>query len=322
MAKGSGSGKKCCLALLITVLVIIALLATAVVVLLNLTPNKIGIGDLDFGDNTTLNGLGLGDAKFITIIKELSAMSSADEAEMVTNPYDATAEQANASATLNNSTVSENYSLLFENKAVYALPKVVSYNDTTLAYILQAAIDAGKQSQTSYAKDLADSNMSVKQVTIKKISDTQGMLEVVGAIDVKAMFNAESDNAATQSVQSLISNYEYIYVTVQAIFEVAGTGVNQGNMQGTATSITINGQGEDNAVAQAILTYAANKLSEEGEEVDFKQLIVDATTSVINNLGKIGTAQADAEGVAVLPNYGMVGVQDGKLSMITYTVVG
>lgn len=326
MAKKSGSGKKCCSAFLITVFVIVALLVAGVAVLLTLTPNKVGVGDLAFADGTTLNSLGLGDTKFLTIIKELSAMSAADETTMVVHPYNAETEQANATAALGSSTVSEDYSLLFESKAVYATPKVVTYEDTTLAYIFNAAIEAGKNGQASYAKDLADSSMTVKQITIKKLNDIQGWMEIVAAIDVKALFAAQEAkeaeaNTAEDMTAKMLANYEYLYVSVQATFEVGTVGANQGNMTGTATAISINGQGEDSAVAKAIVAYASSRIDSVDENTDFKQLIVDAATSVINNLGKIGTAQADMDGVAVLPTYGMVGVQDNKLSMVTYTLL-
>lgn len=68
MSKPRTRGKGC-LAAAIALLLIFAVITAAVVVVLNLTPNQIGIGDMPVIEHTTPNDLAVGDTKIKEIIR-------------------------------------------------------------------------------------------------------------------------------------------------------------------------------------------------------------------------------------------------------------
>ena len=306
MAKGSNTGKKCCLAALITPLVVVVLIVAAVVVVLTLTPNKLGIADIQITeDGDTIASLGLADTKLIDIIKQLSAMTSAKESDVVSNPYDTTREESVSATALQGSNALGNYSSILNSNVVYDKRTMITYDDTTLAYIFNKAIEDAEATDTD-AKKLKDYNVSVREVTIGTNSIEQGSMRVVASVDVPQQ-EAEDKFA--------VSLPEKVYITVEATITVGVSGTDEGQMTGTPAKLYING--ESSALTDAILTVLNAEMPPD-ETVE--NVVVNGITSVINHLGKIGTAQTRPDdGTVYNPVFGMNGVADHKLTVITYT---
>lgn len=300
-------GKKCCLAILITILVIVVLVVAAVVTVLFMTPTKLHMQNIEV-DGESLESMGLADTKFIDIIKQVTALTKAKEGDLVTNAYDEEASGLAAMLALSGSNAETDHALLLESNVTYDKQAVISYADTTIAYLINDAIRSAETTNADYAKVLKDANVTIKEVTITKPSDTQGKLHVVGVIDVSELL-ADQEEGYTASISK-------VYVSVDASFTVGNEGETQGQMQGTFESIALNGQ--NNAITKAILKVVANNVSD-GDENALGNSLVDAATAIINHLGKIGTASTESDGTAVNPSYGMVGVGHHLLTVVSRT---
>ena len=302
-------GLKCCITGLIVVAAIVVLLVVAVVIVLNMTPAQLKLTEIEVG-GVTLTDLGLADTKLIDIIKQLKELTSVKGENIVKNPFNAEEEKIKAEEDLRGSSAGSNYSIIFTENVVYPNSYVKTFKDTTLAYIVDKAItDTSKDSDDKLASELKESGVSVKEITIGKTCDV-GTLSIVAQLNVKKYLEEAS-------IPNLF-DLDGIYLTVNATFTVGEEGENAGKMQAESKEILINGT--NNAITKALVKAVSKTFSDSTGE-DLGQAMASAISSVVNHLGFIGSSTKDDDGISLVPTYGMSGVIEHYLTVITHTSI-
>ena len=300
----SGSSK-CCLTCLIVFLLVIVLLVATVVVVLNMTPNNMGLGDIEITNGKTFNDYGLGDIKFIDIIKEIYSLKDVQESDVVKNGYNEETESSNASTALSNSNFTgENYTSLVENKVEYDNQYVIEYNDKTIAYIFNKIITDGVDTNDTF-KELKELNVEIRELTIYENADHTYNIRIVVKFNVQYVV----DQMASVNAAALLP--EGIYL----VYNAPVTANAEGELVIGDGTFTVNGD-ENTPLFAGLLNivndlYSLNTLASN---------VADGVEMVVGNLGKVGTATANEEHVAVESTivYGSSGIAAHKITIITY----
>ncbi len=314
MAKERSRGKSCCLSILLTLVIIIVIIAAGVIVLLNLTPNRVKLGDTVIYEENTLNSIGLGDTKFKEIIKGIYSLTNVpDESDIIKNPYDPSSEKNVASKLLG---VSDdyNYFLLLGQKVTYSTQKQLTYNNTTLGYIFNEVVQNATDGDLALLKEAG--------ITIKEISftlDKSGefaKLKIIGSFSVPDEFKIDPTG-------KIIKLPEKIYIVSNLTFTVNGDGIIETKPQ----SISLNSD-EENDVSKALIALITNKVVEQSD-VDSDETLNGADilnnslgaafSAVIGNLGLVGSGGSlDSSGNLYGAKYGMTAVSDNIINVITH----
>jgi len=302
--------------LLISLVVIIVILGIAFVTLINLTPRQLKIHDIDLAGQT-IEDLGLADTKFIDIFKSIKGLLKAEEKDVVKNGYNSDTEKSNSETAFEGSTLdnADNYSSVATEKVIYTSSKQIDYKDTTIAYILNDIVKSYSGTDEAL-KYLKDANIVVKEMTIT-VADGKGSIRMVCAMELGQYKDQIVD--AVGSMASIFPIPDGVYIVSEVGFDVPTTGENQGVIATTPKSISINGD-NDNPVTKAIVKVILG----EGQDLnDLNGKLGEAVSSVIKNLGLVGTAdKLDADKTLkndAVVTYGMNGVKANTLTLITYT---
>lgn len=333
--------KGCCLSVIIVVLLIAALIGVSVAVVLNMTPDKLGIADmpLEFLNGKTLRDYGLADVKIKEAFKLLKGIMNPDEDAIVTNRYnesvDKPAAQENAA---NSNIVKENggydYSSIVSDKVVYDKEYLKTYNDTTIAYIfdsmikdMETGIEAEGDPDSTGVKFLRDLQANVDEVTIAESGDGYS-LRIVASISLASLQEELRTALSSAKIpQFLIKIPDRIYIVSYGTLTADG----KGKPSVSPADIRINDM--ENAVADVIFSVLSEKAAESGggdyegqldpnDKNSVNAELLDAFASAIGNLGKIGTAtvkDGTDEIVKGSEIYGVSGISAHKLTVITYT---
>lgn len=335
MAQPSHPGclKGCIITPIITLVVIILIAVIGVTVVLNMTPEKLGIADMELFDGETLRSLGLAEVKIKEVFNLLkSIMDEPDEATIVTNKFDEQAEQSTTNNAVSGSNIvkedgSIDYVAMLENKVVYPEEKLITYNDTTLAYIFNQMIADGSADSDEAIKFIKELNAVINEVSIIKAGDAT-TLRIVASISTGSI--AEEVNATLkENGAGFVANMFKLPEKIYLVSYLNLSANEQGELVTSSQSIKINDT--DNAVSEAIFKVLSKKAEEvaedEGQEVNTDRNVVnskigEAFVAIVKNLGKVGTAQT-VEGSDVVVNgtvtLGNGGIYNGYLTLITHT---
>lgn len=323
--KRSGCGG-CLLKIFIAIVVIAILLVVAAVVIVNLTPDQLGIADIDI-NGTTLREMGLADTKIKEIIRFATDVMNANSSDIVTNPYNAQTEQSTADNNLSASvsvTPGEggyNYTDILTDKVLYDGNYLYEYRDTTLAYLFQQMLDEANSGNADISNDALDFlnriNGRVEEVSI----NAAGLgyeLRLVVSIDLGSYKTAIESRLPFRIVRIPDRVYIVSYSDITANSE--------GELVPAGRSIRINDI--ESVVADAIFTVISADAAENvegGEELTGQEAvnraIGDGFAAVIANLGRVGTADCDEQTRIVTGNVilGASGISSHALTVITYT---
>ena len=290
---------------LIALAVIIVVLVVVFVVLINLTPRQYHLENVKLGEKT-IEELGLADTKIIDIYKSIKNIDKVKEEDVVENPVNKEEEKQNASENMQGSSLADtdDYSSVATQHVVYATPKLVEYDDTTIAYILDNIIQNAGNESSDAIKAVHDAKLSVKELTVGKSGET-GTLRVVSYMDLSGY--QDQIKEALGGAAGILPIPKKAYLVSEFTFTVNELG----EMVTTPTGICINGNNDD-PVSKAILQVIGNMV--EGEDVDsLNGKLGQAVSQVVGNLGRIGSS--------VVPlTIGMSGVADHKLTLITHVL--
>ncbi|MBR4800887.1 MAG: hypothetical protein IK048_04395 [Clostridia bacterium] len=295
--------KKFLLGFFITILIIVILVVVAAVIVINLTPRQLHLEQISLGEKT-VEELGLADTKIIDIYKGIKSIGNTKEEDVVDNPVNQEEEKANAEDNFEGSTLgnTDDYSSVAIEPVVYVVPKLIEYDDTTIAYILDNIVQHADADSSEEIKALKDANLSVKELSITKDGST-GKMRVVSYMDLS---NYQDDiKNALGAAASVLPIPKQAYLVSEFTFTVNSL---TGKMETTPVSISVNGNSDD-PVSRAILEVMGSMA--DGEDVDsLNGKLGEAIARVVGNLGRIGSS--------LLPPYGMNGVADHKLTLVTY----
>lgn len=315
----------CLIKLLITIVVIVALIGIAVAVVVNMTPNKLGFGDLKIGE-TTLDEMGLGDVKIKEMFKLIKTLAKPDEKAILDKPFHAAVDQPKLEGNLAESNIGTlgngepDYGILLNRQVTYPKQYMYRYDDTTLAYLFNAMVmqqrktgDSGNEG-VEFLKSL---NANVTQISMN-VTNGQATLKIVVSIDISSMASE------IESGLGFASRFVKIPKTVYLVSELGLTADVQGILSTTSKSLTVNGT--ENEVADVILnTLMKNAGSDFEIEEDCKaqinRYVGQSFTTVVGNLGKVGKAlvSVGTEVEADDPvEYGAIGLENGGLYVITH----
>ena len=302
--------KKFFAGILITILCIVVIVVVAAVVVVNLTPRQLKLEDLSLG-NMTIKELGIADTKILEIIKSITNIGKVEEDDVVNRPFDSTAEKEKADGNLDNSSVSDgSLSDILKDKVVYDKRYLLTYQDTTIAYILDSAIhDAENPSEA--IEVLQDAHISVKEIAITK-KDTNGAIRIVAEINL-GDFKAQIEDKLG-AAKSFLTVPEKVFLVSELDFTVDSNG----KMQTTSKSLSINGNNED-PVSKAIIQVVLSNMEEGMTLEKLNGYMGSALSEIIYNLGAIGEATA-TEGNVVEgePTLGIGGIKENAISVITH----
>ena len=323
--KGCGCGG-CLIKLLIAILVIAVVLGIAVAIILNMTPDQLGIADVDI-NGTTLREMGLADVKMKEVLKFVKDVLNADSAKIVQNPYSSETEKTTSENNLQSAVnvgSSESgglvYSDILKDKVVYDEEYFYEYKDTTLAYIFQSILDEGEAavSEDNGAIDfLREINGKVDEISIYS-SGNGYELRTVFSIDVSE-FKSEIESLIPIKIVKIPDRiYLVSYSSVGADSD--------GRLVTDGRAIRINDV--DSVVADAIFKVLSDAADESvdtdedlGDENTVNDLIGEGFAAVVANLGKVGVAAFDPETRLVTgeTSLGAEGIKDHALTVVTYT---
>lgn len=302
--------KKFFAGLLITILCIVVIVVVAAVVVVNLTPRQLKLEDLSLG-NMTIEELGIADTKILEIIKSITNIGKVKEDDVVNRPFDSTAEKEKAEGNLDNSSVSEgSLSDILKDKVVYDKRYLLTYQDTTIAYMLDSAIhDAENPSEA--IEVLQDAHISVKEIAITK-KDSNGAIRIVAEINLGDFKTQIEDKLG--AAKSFLTVPEKVFLVSELDFTVDSNG----KMQTTSKSLSINGNNED-PVSKAIIQVVLSNMEEGMTLEKLNGYMGSALSEIIYNLGAIGEATV-TEGNVVEgePTLGIGGIKENAISVITH----
>ena len=302
--------KKFFAGLLITILCIVVIVVVAAVVVVNLTPRQLKLEDLSLG-NMTIEELGIADTKILEIIKSITNIGKVEEDDVVNRPFDSTAEKEKAEGNLDNSSVSKgSLSDILKDKVVYDKRYLLTYQDTTIAYMLDSAIhDAENPSEA--IEVLQDAHISVKEIAITK-KDSNGAIRIVAEINL-GDFKAQIEDKLGVA-KSFLTVPEKVFLVSELDFTVDSNG----KMQTTSKSLSINGNNED-PVSKAIIQVVLSNMEEGMTLEKLNGYMGSALSEIIYNLGAIGEATVtDGNVVEGEPTLGIGGIKENAINVITH----
>lgn len=321
----------CLLKFLITIVVIVALIAVAAIVVINLTPDQLGLADIEIFDGNTLRDLGLHDVKLKDLYGEFMAIMEPDAEKIVTNGYDKKTETTVASGNVDKSSIKEkadgtpDYSSIVSEPLTYDKKYLLEYKDTTLAYVFNAVIadsaDAaeGAGADTESLDYLRSLGIEIDEVTIVAGGATN-TLRIVASIDLTSI--KSEVETALGALASYVTLPERVYIVSYS--EISADA--DGKVVTVSKSLKINDA--DNKIADAIFKVLADKAAEmtEGEAGDVNDSdyvngkVGEAFSEFMTRLGKVGTATVDGDGVVTGDEVlGSQGISNHKITVITNT---
>lgn len=280
----------------------IVLLITGII-LINMTPNKLKVGDKTIINGKSCNDLGIGDVKIKTMISDFNDIK--DKKNVVTNPYDA------SKAKLEMDPIFEKFNLIKDDNYDYeklfatgldgSSSYYYEYSDTTVAYILNNSISYFQGD----AETITDFKFEISEVSF--YGDKKEM-RVAYKVDISE-FKKKLENAIPSFISRFIGMPKSVYLVCYYDVEVTS----EGTLDLDYKNIFINDVDTDfsNAILRSISTEN-NSLEEYGESLG------DAISSAISFLGKVGVASVnDAhEIVSGSESIGIDGYKNGKIGMI------
>jgi hypothetical protein len=314
-------GMGCLAKALISILVVVVIVVVACVALLHLTPNHFKLGDVQIA-GTSINELGLGDTKFIDIIKSFFALKKPDESAIVTNAPTAEDKSAVADKIETGSSIdlkedgTPDFSSIATDPVIYDKEYLISYSDKELAGLFQNIISDAKAKADApdSIKFLADLDATIASITIYNKSNSKADIRIVAKISLGSLKEEILKNLPAFLGNQLPDTvFIATYGTISA--NVAGDVIY------THVDCLINDK--DDALSTAIFKVIANRASLEQSQ-DPKAAVGNKVGAgfkqVVGNLGKVGTADADDDGVVTSGKaLGKDGIHNGYITVITQT---
>lgn len=294
--------------IIFSLIAIVLILVIAFAVVINLTPRQLGIADLKI-EGKTVEEMGIADTKIVDIYKSVKSLSKVNESDVVTNTYDEEQEKDKSQDKFSGSSLDgkDDYSSIISGKVEYDTKKIVEYDDVTLAYIFNNAVQNGADSSSDAVKVLKDANVIVKEITIG-VSDGKGTMRIVSMVEL-GQYKSDIENALG-AAKALFKVPEKVYIVSEISFTVDET---NGKMISKSESVCVNGNNDD-PVTKAILNVIVGKIDGVDSVDGLNEKLGEAVSAVTYNLGGIGGVAMD-ENIYV---YGICGVKDHKLSLVTH----
>lgn len=327
----------CFLISVITFVAILALVGGGIAVLLNMTPEGLGIADVQI-QGVTLSELGLGQTKLKDIIKNFKSLINVKEADVVKNGYEADVEAGKAEENLGAvlPTIGEgeqkepDFTTILESPIYYDKQYFISYDDTTIAYIFnkiveQSVVKAENTSSTDGQKGLE----FIKKIN-GKINEISVIKNADGSYELRIVLSVSLADFKTEIAKELGALAKIVPIPDE-VFLVSRLELSanaEGKIETKDISLAIGGD-ENNPINKALFkilnkvatSQATNAEATEADSKLINEKIGQGFAEVIAHLGKTGSAETvsseDNSVVEGTVNLGMTGLSNGKITVIT-----
>lgn len=292
------------------VLALVIIVGVAFVVLVNMTPRKLGFASLNI-QGVTIEDLGLADEKIWDIAMGFKGFANPKEDEIITNPYNEVEDKKDADKALEGSKVSSDYSAIAAGKVTYKKRYLKNYKDTTLAYIFNQIVKSTTDTNESvqFVKELG---LNLAEVTINKTS---------AEMTLNTVSKANVEKYKTQIEDTLGAAKSFITIPKEAYFASEFTftvDTETGKMITTSKNMVLNGD-NDSVISKAIFTILMNALGKDYTIESFNEEFGKGFSTIIYNLGGIGTGEVnDAGEITGDYSYSDQGVSSHQLSLVTH----
>lgn len=323
----------CLVGFVVTFVLIIATVGGVFGYFWNATPEKLNIADTKLINDQTFRSLGFADTPFKDIYKQLRALVKNDNSNIVTNsPTDA--DKTSAESNLDNTSSLDDgegnidYTLLLTTQTEYDGQYLLSYDDTTLAYIfnqvVEGSIENASNSSAGGVEYMKKIGAQVNEITITRETAAESAdLRIVMSIN-SAGLKDQIRNSIGGALANILPIPDVIYLV--AYYSLTPDEANNRKLACESVNLKINDT--ENAVSAAIFTLLASQtggetsdMTESEKKAVVNDKIGDAFVGIVYNLGNLGTAAVVpgtnqvSTGYPIL--YGDGGLQNGKITVIT-----
>lgn len=319
-----GCGKRgCCLGSIISFVVVVVIIVVLISVFLNMTPNKLGIGDEKFIEGEySLNDMGLGDVKIKDLYKMIKSLFDVNEADIVDNPFDAAADAQWAEENLEGADGvghtaggDIDFTGVFEDYLEYDNEYLLTYQDTTLAYMLNKLIAQG--GDTEEASEVMEDLESLKNLNANIVQVS--IIQTGEGYQLKQIFKIDlSKSKKDADIPGIILNLIPDSVYITSVNNLSAD--SEGKLVTESETLIINGFEQAaliNAILMLIVPDDMNSTERQGEVND---MMGNAFSLAVSKLGRVGTADTDAAGIVTSNRQlGNSGLGNGLLKILTYT---
>ena len=273
------------------------------IVLVNMTPNKLKIGDKTIINGKSCNDLGIGDVKIKTMIDDFNEIKS--EKNVVVKPFNKEDAEAELTPIFTNFDLITDGELDFQKLYSTGLDAssgyYYEYSDTSIAYIINNSLSY----MTGDAQTLTNFKFEVAEMSF---FGNKKRIRIVYKVDISE-FKQNLEKAIPSFVSRFIGMPKVVYLVSYYNVDVTS----EGRLDLEYDGIFINDV--DTPFANAIL----RSISTENNSIEeYGQSLGEAISEAVSYMGKIGTCTSSS-GVITDPSsivYGIGGFKEGKIGMI------
>ena len=273
------------------------------IVLVNMTPNKLKIGDKTIINGKSCNDLGIGDVKIKTMIDDFNEIKS--EKNVVVKPFNKEDAEAELTPIFTNFDLITDGELDFQKLYSTGLDASTGYyyeySDTSIAYIINNSLSY----MTGDAQTLTNFKFEVAEMSF---FGNKKRIRIVYKVDISE-FKQNLEKAIPSFVSRFIGMPKVVYLVSYYNVDVTS----EGRLDLEYDGIFINDV--DTPFANAIL----RSISTENNSIEeYGQSLGEAISEAVSYMGKIGTCTSSS-GVITDPSsivYGIGGFKEGKIGMI------
>lgn len=273
------------------------------IVLVNMTPNKLKIGDKTIINGKSCNDLGIGDVKIKTMIDDFNEIKS--EKNVIVKPFNKEDAEAELTPIFTNFDLITDGELDFQKLYSTGLDAssgyYYEYSDTSIAYIINNSLSY----MTGDAQTLTNFKFEVAEMSF---FGNKKRIRIVYKVDISE-FKQNLEKAIPSFVSRFIGMPKVVYLVSYYNVDVTS----EGRLDLEYDGIFINDV--DTPFANAIL----RSISTENNSIEeYGQSLGEAISEAVSYMGKIGTCTSSS-GVITDPSsivYGIGGFKEGKIGMI------
>lgn len=298
---------KCFFSCVITCVVLLLVFPITALVLMNQTPEKLKFGDKKLIGDKSLADMGLSNLKLKDLTQGLVNLREFDENDFIVNTYNTNAEAQIAKENIKQSSLDSlnvNFASVLTDKVTYDNAYMLTYKDTTLAFILNSALNTTSQTNSR--------EIPLKGIHVKELSITNN--SVPHAKILLSFPSFEDSSFKDSKVFGGFANSPLI--TLEFDFSVSAEG-----------SVSIAENGENKAISclindgdKMITAYFNHLIKGQNMVIDeISDIVSDSFVHLLNNLGQIGKADVlDNNVVQGTAYFGSDAISNGKITIITY----
>lgn len=273
------------------------------IVLVNMTPNKLHVGDKTIINGKSCNDLGIGDIKIKTMIDDFNDIKG--KKNVVQNAYNKEDAKAELTPIFTNFDLIKDDDLDLEKLYSTGLDAsngyYYEYSDKSIAYIINNSLSY----MTGDAQTLTNFRFEVSEITFL---GKKKEMRIVYKVDISE-FKNNLENAIPSFVSRFIGMPKEVYLVTYYDVNVTTTG----KLELAYNGIFINDV--DTPFSNAILRSIS---TENCSLEEYGQSLGDAISDAISYLGKIGTCSTESGAISDTSSisYGIDGYKEEKIGMI------